>query len=510
VNAEAEAIVLAESDAEPSLSQRIIAGGVWLTAAQIVRRLTGIAVLAVLARLLTPADFGLASLAFIVVGYVSLFSELGVNSALVQRSVLTDRHLDTAFWVTSGGGLLLALIASLLSVPVARLLGNERLAPLIVGALLVVPIGGVGQVADALLQRRLAFRAIAIIEWASTILSAIFAIVLAFTGAGVWALVAQSVAAAFILAAGRLLAARWTPGFSFSRPAARDIMAFGGAALGVTVVGYLSRTVDNLVVGSKLGPTALGYYSMAYGLVLLPLVTIGGIVVRTATPALASMQTDRNRFSRAYLRTVRTLASATFPMALGLAAVAPELIATVYGPQWKPAVPVLQILAIVGSLDALNTSGLIFFSIGRPGVLLRYALVSLPIMFVAFVIGTRWGLSGVAWSYVAASPLIFVGPHIIGDRLISLPLRRHFRALLPALSSALLMLGIVTAVRSSGAFNAFGNTARLAGLVTVGVVAYTVSLALWTAYLPHEESPLPFNVSALVSRFRTRVTSSPS
>ncbi|MEO8192483.1 MAG: lipopolysaccharide biosynthesis protein [Gemmatimonadales bacterium] len=487
----------------PPLSTRLIAGGAWLASAQIVRRLTGVLVLAVLARLLTPADFGLASLTFIVVGYVSLFSELGVSSALVQRQTLTEDHLRSAFWITTGGGILLAALAALLSSPIARLLGNERLAPLIAVAMLVVPIGGMGQVADALLQRRLAFRSIALIEWASTILSAVVSVVLALSGAGVWALVAQSITAALALAVGRNFAAGWRPGLSFSAPAARAIMGFGGAALGVTVIGYLTRTIDNLVVGSRLGAEALGYYSMAYGLILLPLVTIGGIVIRTASPALASLQTDRPRLTKAYLRTVRTLASATLPMALGIAAVAPELVATVYGPQWQPAVKLLRILAIIGSLDALNTSGLIFFSIGRLLLLLRYACVSLAVMFAAFVIGSRWGVDGVAWAYVIASPVIFLGPHVLGDRLISLPLRTHLRAVAPALTSALLMALVVTASRSVVERLVNHVPARLAVLVTIGAVVYAAALFTWNALSSEDESPLPFHFASMLRRIRT-------
>lgn len=402
---------------------------------------------AVLARLLTPADFGLVALVLIASGFVSMFSETGLTSALIQRPAVTEDHLSTAFWLNLGVAATLALLGATIAPRMSGLFGGPRAAPMLMVIMVALPVTALGQVPEAVLQRRLSFRAIAAIEWLATTISGAAAIVMAFAGFGAWALVLQSLIAATAGSVGRIVAVRWLPAFRFSRVALGDLSSFSFSVFGGSLLNYAFRKIDNFLIGRYLGVAALGYYALAYNLILFPLTTCGAVILRVMFPVLASLQSDRPRLQAAYLRAVRMLGTFTLPLVAGLAATAPILVLAAYGPQWGPAVPLIRILSVIGMVEAVNTSGILLYAVGRPGVLLRWAMVSVVTMTITFSISLRWGVQGVAWSYVVISPILFIMPHIFANHAIGLPSRRLVSAIAPQLGSALLMAFIVILIQ---------------------------------------------------------------
>ncbi|MGA9995549.1 MAG: oligosaccharide flippase family protein, partial [Pyrinomonadaceae bacterium] len=247
---------------------------------------------AILARQLSPEDFGLIALTLLAVNFFTYFHDMGLSSALVQRAELREEHLTTAFWLNICAGVILALIGLTLSHPVAAVFREPRVAPLLTVMMITFPISGLGWVSYALLQRKFKFREIAIIEWVANLISGITGIALAIAGAGVWALVAQQLAMSVVLTGGRVIAASWLPKFRFSAQSARELFSFSLSALGYFVVSHGVRSVDNAFVGGVLGVTALGYYALAYNLVLMPGMTICVLIGRVMFPVLSSMQGD--------------------------------------------------------------------------------------------------------------------------------------------------------------------------------------------------------------------------
>jgi O-antigen/teichoic acid export membrane protein len=189
---------------------------------------------------------------------------------------------------------------------------------------------------------------------------------------------------------------------------------------GGSLVNFAFHNVDNFLIGKLLGTTPLGYYTLAYNLVLLPATSIGGNLSRVMFPALASLQQDLPRFRSGYVRMLRALALTSLPAIAGLGLTAPLVVQIVYGPGWTPAVPLVQILAIIGACEALNTSGMVYYATGRPHIILAVAAVTLVFMTMAFIVGANWGATGVAWAYVAISPVVFGTPHLIANRMIAL------------------------------------------------------------------------------------------
>lgn len=471
-----------------SLGKKVTHAVSWLAVAQVAQRATTLVVTAILARKLLPADFGLIALTLLSVNFISYFQDMGLSSALVQRAELEKEHLDTAFLVNVVGGLMLGLIGLALSPVLSTFFREPRLTRLLMVMMITLPINGLGWASYALLQRRLAFKQIAIIEWLNVSVSGVAAIGLALSGAGVWALVAQNIVASLIIAAGRLASAKWFPGLFFSAKRFRELFSFSSGALGYFLVSHGMRNIDKMIIGGVLGATALGFYSIAYNLILMPGMTICGLVGRVMFPALSSVQTDLRRFRRAYLRLARTVAFATFPMIVGLGATAKIFIPTIYGERWLPSVPILQILIVIGFFEAIAIWGAAAWALGNTRMSVICAVISLVMMSVAFGVGVHWGLTGVAWAYVLASPIIFLVPHIWTNRLMDLRLSALLEAIGPPLCGSAVMGIAVWWLISDGVRLFTANWANLTAYVTLGALIYAFVLLSMAIFYRRQHS----------------------
>jgi PST family polysaccharide transporter len=466
-----------------SLTRKVTEGVSWLAVAQAAQKATTLVVTAILARKLLPEDFGLVALTLLTVTFISYFQDMGLGYALIQREDLQDDHLATAFWLNTGAGLVLALGGLALS-PVAALIFREpRISPLIAVMMITLPINGLGWTSNALLQRKLHFGRIAIIEWLSTFVSGCVAVVLALYGAGVWALVAQNLVASVVQTCGRLAAAGWFPQFSFKLARARELFSFSLGALGYLVVNHGMRNADKAIIGGFLGATALGYYTVAYNLVLMPAMVVLGLVSRVMFPILSSLQNDLPRFRRAYLRIARAVSFMTFPLIVGLAATAPIFVTTIYGDKWGPAIPLVQVLSVIGLYEAIAVWGAGAWALGRTKITLAFACGSVAIMSTAFFVGVHWGLMGVAWGYVIVSPIIFLTPHLVTNRLMGLKTSAFAQALAPPLCASAVMGLAVWATASHGVQLAASRWLNLVGFITIGAIIYgTVLLMIGAVY----------------------------
>lgn len=466
-----------------SLGRKVTHAVSWLAVAQVAQRATTLVVTAILARRLLPADFGLIALTLLSVNFISYFQDMGLSAALIQRSDLEKDHLDTAFWINVGGGLILGLLGVASAPLISAIFREPRLTTLLMVMMITLPINGLGWASHSLLQRRLAFRSISIIEWVSVVLSGVTAVTLALVGIGVWALVAQNIVLSVISSSGRLIAAGWRPGFSFSKKRFRELFSFSSGALGFFLVNHAMRNIDKAIIGGVLGTTALGFYTIAYNLILLPGMTICGLVGKVMFPALSSVQTDMARFRRAYLRMARTVAFCTFPLIIGLGATAKIFIPTIYSDRWMASLPILQILIVIGFFEGIAIWGAAAWALGNTRMSLICALISLVTLSIAFSVGVQWGLTGVAWAYVIASPIIFLLPHLWTNRLMGLRLGAFVEAIAPPLSAAGVMGAAIWLMVSDGVRLFASNWINLAIYILLGGAIYAlVILAIAVFY----------------------------
>jgi O-antigen/teichoic acid export membrane protein len=370
-------------------------------------QLLSLAVFLVLARLLAPDEFGLVALAAIVVAFAQLLIDQGFGDALIQRPSVTRSHIDTAFWVAVATGTLLTIIGVVMAGPLATLLSSAepenvpRLTLIIQVLSLLFIISSLSSTQQALLRRELAFRSLATRGMLALAGGGAVGIGMAFLGFGAWALVAQQLAAAVISVVTLWTISPWRPGLQVSRENFVELFNFGIKIVGTDVLGFLSRNTDNLFVGVFLGSTPLGFYSVAYRILDTSQKVLVSVSRRVAFPALATLQNDRARLVRAYLKLTRIAGSAILPGYIGLALVAPEMTVFLFGPRWAPAGLASSVLFLIGpvlSIQAFSSS--LLQAAGHPGVVFRFRLISTITNIVGFFLAVQVGRS-ILWVAVA-------------------------------------------------------------------------------------------------------------
>jgi PST family polysaccharide transporter len=441
-----------ESSATTPLLARAARGALWSWSGQLLRQLLQLGVTALLARWLAPDDFGRWAMIGVATALLSLFGEWGIGPALIQRRELTRAHLQAAFWGSLIVGLMLMVVLLLAAPLVAAAYADAALVPLAVALAGNFPLVALATVPIRLLERELRFGRLALAETVALVLGGIVALGLASRGWGVWSLVGQTLAAscATAVAAWCLVPTRVREmglPTGEARDAACELFRFGRSLVGINVLTFVARNADTALIGRVLGAHALGYYALAYRMMLLPLQNISWALGRALFPALAQLP-DPASVRRAYRRVVEGIATVAFPMMIGMAIVAPEAIRLLYGPKWERAVFAARVLCGVGALQAIGTTiGPLCLSQGRPDILLRWNLIFVPILIGSIALGLPWGIEGVAVTYAGASLAAWYFSHALANRTIALPMGDFLRALAPAAASTLVMALGVIAVR---------------------------------------------------------------
>jgi PST family polysaccharide transporter len=388
----------ADPQAGNDLAHRAIRAAQWRMLSVVLHAGVQFGVGIVLARLLPPADFGLAALATVIVGLAALVLDLGLGSAVVQRRPLTDRHLRVAFTLALLIGAALAA-GVFLAAPVAgALLKAERLPAILRVEAVLFLIAGLGVTARASLQRRLAFRQLLLVDGVSYGLGyALVAVGLALNGFGVWSLVLGAVVQAVLSNTLALALVRHPCRPLLAPLEARQLLHFGtGGALN-GALSHIAFHGDNLIAGRFLGLQALGLYSRAFSLMMLPLGYAGSTVFSVMFPTLSELRSDRERFARGYLMSIALLTMVTAPVLAGMAVAAPHLVTGLYGEAWTGATLPLQIFCVAGLFRALvMPAGAVTHASGQVYAELRRQAVYTAWVLVGSLVGTRWGVTGVA------------------------------------------------------------------------------------------------------------------
>jgi len=447
----------------------------WSGIGQVVKQLMYFMIYIVLARLLTPQDFGIIGMVMVFTGFVQIFSELGLGAALVQKLDLDERHLSSVFWVNLGTGVLLTGVIATSAPLIAAFYGNPVLRPITMVIALNFFIGSFKVVQNALLQKKMDFQKLACVEIIGAFIAGFVAISMALMGFGVWSLVVQSLLFTLVSVVMIWIFSSWRPVFCWDAKAVKELVGFSSNLLGFNVLNYWVRNFDNLLVGKFIGPWALGIYTRAYGLMLLPVSQISAVISRVMFPALSSIQEEVERVKKVYLRSTRIIALFSFPLMVGLFVLAEPFIIAVLGEKWRQVVPVLQILCISGLGQSVgSTVGWIYNSQGRTDLQFKWGMFSAAVRIIAFTIGLHWGIIGVASAYVISGYVILWYPAwTIPGKLINL----SFFEMLKNLSSVFycaVAMGI--AIWGSGLIFSGDSPywMRLAVQVPFGVIVYFI------------------------------------
>lgn len=488
--------------AGPALGKRAARGAIVTVGSQVVRMAVQVGGVVVLAHLLTPHDYGLVAMALAVVGIGDLFRDFGLSSAAIQAQRLTRQQRDNLFWLNTGIGALLGVLAFACAPLVAALYDEPDLVPITRGLALTFLLNGMATQYRAHLTRHMRFAQLAAVDVASPLLGLVAGIVLAVSGAGWWALVGQQVMTAATLAAGGVIAARWLP----RRPRRGEPMAgllrFGWNLLGTQLVGYASNNIDSLTIGLRFGAQPLGVYNRAFTLLMQPLTQLRAPSTTVALPVLSRLRDQPERFGEFVRRGQLALA---YTLVAGLAfviAAAGPLTSILLGPQWLGAEPLLRFLAAAGVFQTLAYVGYwVYLATGLTNVLLRYTLVSASIRITCVLVGSIWGVVGVAAGYAVAPMLAWPLSLWWVARHTPVPLR----ALLSGGTRAVVMFGSCALAGWGASTLVTGAWAQLA-LALVGVGA---AFALWYLAVPRVRKDLS-EVASVVHTARGTRSAAPA
>ncbi|GAA1998042.1 lipopolysaccharide biosynthesis protein [Microbacterium ulmi] len=384
----------------------VTASGLWL------KTLIQLGSTMLLARLLDPADFGLVAMVMAIVGVADLVRDFGMTGAILQARSLTPRQWSGLMWfsVLLGGGLMVAVAAS--APLLAALYREDRLIVLTLAIAPTLLINGIAMPMQARVQRELRFGTLAQIDVVAMALGVALSIVAALLGWGVWSLVVLAGSGQIYRLIALWIAAKPPWERPRLRSGIRPFVTTGGSIFGVQLLNYAARNLDNVVIGQQLGPAALGQYSRAYALFLLPQQQLTAPLGRVALPVLASLQDDPDRYRRYVRGSLTVLGYLSLPTYAIASAVAAPLMLVLLGPGWDQAAQVFALLAIAGAAQGIgNVQGWLYITLGRAHRQLVYFLITKPIVIALFFVGIWWnGLVGLALLYGLATVLVDVVP----------------------------------------------------------------------------------------------------
>jgi len=390
-----------------SLRTLAASGAAWGTFNSAYRQLVRVVVAIVLARLLTPADYGLAAMAFVLTSFVLTFSDASLGKALIQRPTIDELDRSTVFWTTFAIGVVLTCVGVAASGMIAAFFHQPALKPLVAVLSVSFVLISLQMTPAALLQREMRFRATVIRFTVGTTVAGIAGIAVAAAGGGAWALILQQLAFAGTSTLLLWTLSGWRPRLAFSWARLRSLGSFGIRVMFARLMDDISGNADNMLVGRYLGSAALGAYSVAYNVMLVPISKLALPIQESLFPVLSRVQDDRERVARMWLRSTVLLAVLLAPLMVGLAIVAPEFVRVVLGSRWAAVVPVVRILAPTAILQSLGgLASTVLLAIDRPKTVFRFSFANTVLTLIAFVVGLHWGIVGVATGYAAVvSPL---------------------------------------------------------------------------------------------------------
>lgn len=370
-----------------------------------------LAQLIVLTRFLSPQDYGLMAMVTVVVSYAALFSDMGLSTAFVQRQHVSQEERSSLYWlsVAVGAGLMLLVMAAS---PLAAYLLDEPLLPSLIALVstnfLVVALGQQLRM-DA--EKALNFKPVAVIEVIAAVSGFAIAVTAAWLGWGVHALVIAAMCSAWItmLLSWVVLAQGWRPLWRFRWAEVSWFARFGGGMVANNVINHMNTTVDVLIGGRLLGAAQLGLYSVPRNLILQIQFLVNPIFTRVGFPVIASIQSDKDRVRRVYLKIMNFTASVNAPIYVAIAVFAPEFVQLLFGKAFHDAVPLLRVLAAWGLFRSFgNPIGSLVFGLGRVRLSTLWNLCLLFIIPPTLWLGSGYGAEGMAWAMAGLMFALFV------------------------------------------------------------------------------------------------------
>jgi O-antigen/teichoic acid export membrane protein len=461
-----------------SLRQQAAQGALWLCLETLGAQGTSFVVFAVMARLVEPYDFGLMSVAFVVMFGIKEVIFDNIPGAIVRKQRGTDIEYSTAFWVTTLIGMLCCFAVVLLANVIEIFFHMPGLAPVLRRMSAMLMFMALGRTHEAWSTRHFRFRALALRSAAGSAAGAIVGIGLALRGLGVMALVSQQIAAWFVALVLLWTACSWRPSFRISAITVREICRYLTQIIPNGLIGLANANCDTVLIALFFGPAAVGIYNVGKRARLAVQFIATGPINGVALPALAEMQDDPARLRRGLSNALMLITAITGPIFFATAAIADELIKVLFGPKWNAAGPVLELLSLAGAAMALTSCCNHLFIVKRRAIWSLYlsSLYSILAVFGFFILTLLKSQSVVlpfVLPYIVVLPLSVA----LAARQVRLPLPALLRVVLPGIGSATVMFNVVR-LADHQLIGSLGDWTRLACLAPLAAVVYAATLTL--------------------------------
>ncbi len=481
---------MADSDAiyplkTDSLRHRSIRGATITAASQAAKFVLMLGSQIILARLLNPVDFGIVAMVAPILGFVTIMADLGLLQAIVQRPVLTRGELNAVFWINAVLSIAMAALLMGLAPLLAWIYHEPKLIPVTLALASLVVVTGLTLVQIALLNRTMGFGVLSGTETLSLALGLGAGALAAWKGLGYWSLVISQATISVSAASIFWLASSWRPSRPVFESESLRILRFGGNITVSNIANYMNTVLDNVLVGYNLGEAPLGLYDRAWKLAVLPMTQLLAPINRVAVPALSGLANDAERYRNAFAQMLRILLVLALPGLAVAVMVADPMIGLLFGPKWRGVAPVFSWLCVGALVTPVNYAMFwIFVSQGRARDQMIYGTAAAIINILAYVVGVRWGLVGVARTS-AISVYLLQAPLLVWAGSRSGPVDRAFfvRILYPFVVSTLAAIAVIAL---------YGRVLGITGFVdlcAVAVASYATSISI-LACLPSGRAAL--------------------
>jgi O-antigen/teichoic acid export membrane protein len=458
-----------------SLKSKAVTGMKWTGLSTVVVSVLQFLKISVLGRLLGPEAFGLMGMAMVVIGLAQAFGDMGISNAIICRQDATKKQLSSLYWLNFIAGFIVFVIL-MLSIPfIVNFYNEPRLEILIRWTALMFLIMPAGQQFQLLMQKSLQFDKITKITIAGAFSEIIIALSFALTGFGVLSIVWGYLAGTFCRSLLFMLAGwrEWKPMFVFDTSDLKGYLSFGLYQMGERLTNFFGSNIDYIIIGKFLGAVPLGYYTIAYQLVVIPQTKINPIINNVMFPVFSQIQNDNDRIKRGYLKVINMVSFLGFPLLVGLGVTAPLLVNVVWGQEWLTSIGLIQILVIMGMLRAIgNPIGSVLLAKGRADIGFYLNITVAIIKTGLFLYLVKFGVPAIAAGHAITSLILIpVGLQIL-KKLLGMKPNIYFSALrTPLLTSLLMGVSVWLFGILAGRF-IDEKVIILTGQIIVGIVTY--------------------------------------
>jgi O-antigen/teichoic acid export membrane protein len=455
----------------------------WSSGSKFIRQFLQLIFQLLIARILSPEDFGIFSMVIVFSGLADILKGLGLGASLIKSNTHDKEILSSVFWLNVFAGIIIFILFQLSADQIALYFERDELKKIIQVFSLSYFISSINIVQESLLQKNLEFKRLFFIEFISVIFGGIIGIYLSMAGFGVWSLVWQFMVITISSTLLLWITSKWRPLYYINLGKIRHHFKFGSNLVGHDLLSYFSRNIDTFLIGKYLGANQLGIYARAYFLMLQPVSIINQVLARVMFPVLVKFENDLIGLKKYYLKSIEWLAFVMFPIVSFLLIMAKPLILVLLGSQWIESILIFQIFCFYSIIDCIGiTSYWIYKSTGQTNKMFKWAIYQTIIITAAILIGIKWGILGVALSYTVFFIIfLWIPGWYYSFKIIELKLKEIFKIL-----SRITFSTILTGITAYFIFHILLQKLQLLGQVCFMIIIWISLYYIYSLFINYK------------------------